>query len=116
MSDYVVLLHEKDPARASRTSPTEMQAIIQRYRSWIGQLRQNGQLEASRKLTDEGGRWLRRDKGAMLASDGPYAEAKDIVSGLFIIKADSYEDAQRLLQDCPHLDFGWIELRQVHVV
>jgi hypothetical protein len=47
MSDYAVLLHERDPTRAS--CPTVMQAIIQRCRSRIGHLRQNGQLEASHK-------------------------------------------------------------------
>ncbi len=67
-------------------------------------------------LKDEGGKQLRSGKGQMLVSDGPYAEAKDAVSGLFVINADSYEDATALLQGCPHFDFGWVELREIDVI
>ena len=51
----------------------------------------------------------------MVASDGPYTEGKDVISGFFLINADSYEAAQALLASGPHLEFGWIELREVDV-
>jgi hypothetical protein len=114
MASYVVMLRE-DPAVFSRLSPTEMQAIIQRYYAWFGKLAASGRLEVGRKLKDNGGKHLRAGKGKMLVSDGPYAEAKDVVSGLFIVSAASYEEAQSLLSDCPHFDYGWFEVREVDV-
>ncbi|HEY0684164.1 MAG TPA: YciI family protein [Steroidobacter sp.] len=115
MAEYLVLLHE-DPVRTRNLSPTEMQALIQRYHEWIGGLRAQGLVTVGKKLKDEGGRHLRGDKGKMVVSDGPYAEGKDVISGLFVLTADSYEQAQALLAPGPHLEFGWIELREIDVI
>lgn len=115
MAEYLVLLHE-DPALTRKLSPTEMQALIKRYSEWIGGLRAQGSVSIGKKLKDEGGRHLRGEKGKMVVSEGPYAEGKDVISGLFIVTADSYEQAQALLTPGPHLEFGWIELREIDVV
>lgn len=114
MAEYLVLLHE-DPATFSKYSPTQMQALVRRYGDWVGALREQGHLTTGKKLKDEGGRHLQSDKGKMVASDGPYTEGKDVISGLFLINAASYQDAQALLASGPHLEFGWIELREVDV-
>lgn len=115
MPDYLVLLHE-DPAAFSGMSPTQAQAVIQRYTDWVTKLKATGRLEVGKKLKDEGGMHLRGQRGKMLVSDGPYAEGKDVVSGLFVIRASSYEDARALLTDCPHFDFGWVELREIDII
>lgn len=115
MAEYLVLLHE-DPALTRKLSPTEMQALIERYSAWIDGLRAQGLVTVGKKLKDEGGRHLRGEKGKMVVSDGPYAEGKDVISGLFIVTADSYEQAQALLAPGPHLEFGWIELREIDVI
>jgi hypothetical protein len=82
----------------------------------VNELREQGRLSAAMKLKDEGGRHMRGEPGRMLASDGPYAEGKDIVTGFFLVNASSYADAQSLLESGPHLEFGWIELREIDVV
>lgn len=115
MKSYVVLFHE-EPTQLIGMSPSEMQAVIARYSAWFAQLRACGRVEVGKKLKDEGGRHLRRVQGAVVASDGPYAEAKDVVSGLFVIEAGSYDEARSLLADCPHFDFGWVEVREIDVV
>lgn len=115
MNSYAVLFHE-DPALFARMSPTQMQAVIDKYSAWFAQLGASGRLEVGKKLKDEGGRHLRRQNGKMLASDGPFAEAKDVVSGFFVIKAASYDEAKSILADCPHFDFGWMEVREVDVI
>lgn len=115
MVEYLVLLHE-DPAVTRKLSATEMQALIQRYSEWVGGLRADGLVSVGKKLKDEGGRQLRSEKGKMVVSEGPYAEGKDIISGLFVVTADSYEQAQARLASGPHLEFGWIELREIDVI
>jgi hypothetical protein len=115
MAEYLVLLHE-DPATTRKLSPTEMQALIKRYTEWVGGLRADGFVSVGKKLKDEGGRHLHAEKGKMVVSDGPYAEGKDIISGLFVVTADSYEQAQARLASGPHLEFGWIELREIDVI
>lgn len=114
MPSYAVLLRET-PETFAALSPSQMQAIFQKYIEWFGKLGATGRLEKAEKLTDDGGRHLRQDKGKMVISDGPYAEAKDIVSGLFIVQAASYDELAATLADCPHFGFGWMEVREVDV-
>jgi hypothetical protein len=112
MSEFLVMFHE-DPAIFARLSPTEMQQIIERYTAWFGQLAASGRLQLGKKLKDEGGLQLRRKGGAVVASDGPFAEAKDVVSGVFVFRAQDYADAKSVLADCPHYEYGWMELRAI---
>jgi hypothetical protein len=112
MAEYLLLLHD-DPRVFRDFSPSELQACIQRYTVWADKLRAQGKLVDAKKLKDEGGRHVRMEKGRMEGSHGPYAETKDIVGGFFIIRAGSYEEATSMLADCPHFEFGWVELREV---
>ena len=116
MDTYLLLLRE-DPKQYMNLSPTEMQALIERYRAWSTQLAQQGRLVDGHKLTDEGGKRVRVGKDGPLVTDGPFAESKDVVGGLFIIKATSYGEAVQLVADCPHLHGGnEIELRKIEVM
>ena len=56
---------------------------------------------------------MRGAGGATKVTDGPYAEAREVIGGLFIVEANSYEEVVELSKDCPHLDFGSIEIREV---
>lgn len=112
MKKFAVIFHE-DAAVLTGMSPAQMQEVMGRYRSWLTGLRDSGHVQMSAKLTDEGGKHLRRNGREMVTSDGPFAEGKDVVSGLFVLQAQSYDDAQARLVDCPHLDFGWMELREI---
>ncbi len=54
-----------------------------------------------------------RRSGKLVVTDGPYTEVKDIVGGVFVIEAASYDDAVALASGCPHLEYGEIEVREV---
>ncbi len=114
MESYLLLLHET--AAMPEMSPAEMQAVIARYKAWGQKLAAAGRIGGSNKLEDGTGRVLRGQGGGMRITDGPYAETKDVVAGYFLIHADSYEDAVEWTKDCPHLEFGAIEVRRIHVV
>lgn len=116
MNQYLFLLHEK-PADAAQVSPAEMQEIIARYKAWSAGLAKRGLLAGGEKLTDDGGRHLRLKDGRPVATDGPYAEAHDVIGGLFIVKAESDAMAEELAQGCPHLaGTQWIEIRRIDAV
>jgi hypothetical protein len=36
-----------------------------------------------------------------------------VLGGLYVIQAGDYREAEEIAQGCPHLDNGWIELRQI---
>lgn len=116
MHSYLLLLHET-PAHLAAISPAEMTEIVQRYQAWAQGLAEQGLLLGGEKLADDGGRHLRLQGGQPLASDGPYAEAHDVIGGYFVIRADGDAHAEALAATCPHLGpAGWIEIRRIEPV
>ena len=116
MNQYLFLLHEK-PADAPQVSAAEVKVIVARYKAWSAGLAQRGLLTGGEKLTDDGGRHLRLKAGRPLATDGPYAEAHDVIGGIFMVKAESDAMAEELAQTCPHLQgTQWIEIRRIEVM
>jgi hypothetical protein len=112
MPQYMLLLHES-ATLSPNISAAEIQAIIQRYKAWSGALAAKGHMRGGNKLQDGTGRTLRGSNGSVSVSDGPYAESKELVGGYFLIEAATYDEAVSLAKDCPHLDFGIIEVREI---
>ena len=111
MPKFIMLLH--DAGFPADISPDQIQAIIQRYVAWRQKIQQNGRKVEGHKLTDGHGRVMRGAAGSTNVTDGPYAEAREVIGGLFIVDANSYEEVVELSKDCPHLEFGSIEIREV---
>ena len=107
----IMLLH--DAGFPDDISPDQIQAIIQRYVAWRQKVQQNGRKVDGHKLTDREGRVMRGAAGTTKVTDGPYAEGREVIGGLFIVEANSYDEVVELSKDCPHLDFGSIEIREV---
>ena len=112
MSKFIMLLHDSGTFPPD-LSPDQIQAIIERYVVWKQKVQANGRAMDGHKLTDGAGRVLRGSIGSPKVTDGPYAEAREVIGGLFIVEAASYEEVVELSKDCPHLDFGTIEIREV---
>lgn len=116
MSQFMLFLHET-PADYADYSAAEMQRIIGEYVAWRNQIEAAGQFAGSNKLKDEGGRHITLRNGQLRVTDGPYAEAKEVLGGYFIIKAGNYDAAVEIAQGCPHLKYGgWIEVREIEQV
>lgn len=112
MPNYILLLHQEEGLRPD-LSPDEIQAMIQKYVEWRKKVG-NGRNVSGHKLRDAEGRVMRRSGGAATVKDGPYAEAREVIGGLFIVEANTYEEVVALSQDCPHLDYGGtIEIREI---
>ena|GEM_PF-3629555 len=114
---HTYLLLHKTPADAATLSADEMAAIVQRDSDWAADPAERGLLVAGEKLADDGGRRLCRESDRLLASDGPCAEAHDVIGGFFTVRTASDADAQALAASCPHLGGrNWIEIRRIEAV
>jgi hypothetical protein len=94
----------------------KMLEMTKRYMAWSDALRQKGRLVGGEKLAAGGVRHIRVKDGKPVASDGPYAEAKDVIGGYFVIEARDGAEVEAIVQDCPHLALAptnWIEIRPV---
>ncbi len=115
MPKFTLLLRDAGNLFAD-LSPAEIQTIIGRYAQFRERLESAGRLHASQKLRNDGGRSIRRRNGQLSVTDGPYSEAKEVVGGLYVIEAESYDDAVKIAESCPHLDYGTIEVREVEIM
>jgi len=113
MEGFMLLLHDSTTGFED-ISPEEIQAIIADYVAWRDDIAAKGRLLGGEKLTDEGGRHLVMNGGEIRVTDGPYAEAKELLGGYFAIKAADYDEAVEISKTCPHLKYGGrIELRKI---
>ena len=82
--------------------------------AWSQKLGAEGKLVGGQKLRDEGGRHLSGYNGDFRVTDGPFAEAKEVIGGFFSITAADYDEAVEISKECPHLKYGGrIELREI---
>jgi hypothetical protein len=108
-----LLLARDDNSAWSGLSPAEAEAIIMKYVTWSQRLRENGHLTSSDKLRDGEGKVLGRKAGKLVVTDGPFAEVKEIVGGYWLLQAGTYAEVEKLAADCPHLEFGTLEIRMI---
>lgn len=114
MSQYMLLLHQ-GPGNMADLPREKMMEVVKRYYIWSDEMRKKGKLVGGEKLAAGGVRHIKVKDGKPVASDGPYAEAKDVIGGYFTIEANDDAEAEAIAGDCPHLWNGtnWIELRPV---
>ena len=114
MSQYMLLLHQ-GPGNMADLPREKMMEVVKRYYIWSDEMRKKGKLVGGEKLAAGGVRHIKVKDGKPVASDGPYAEAKDVIGGYFTIEANDDAEAEAIAKDCPHLWNGmnWIELRPV---
>lgn len=51
--------------------------------------------------------------GKLAVSDGPFAETKEYLGGIYVIEAASLDDALQIAAKCPGARFGSVEIRPV---
>jgi hypothetical protein len=112
MPQYMLLLHDAGTFPPDM-SPQDMQAVIRRYVDWRKRVEAGGRKVTGHKLRDGEGRVVRGAGNTTKVTDGPYAEAREVIGGLFVVDASNYDEVVALSRDCPHLEFGTIEIREI---
>ena len=108
MAKFLLISRESTESRA-KPSPEEMQALQTAWQTWMQKFSSAIVLGDGLKRT---GRLLK----AGLVTDGPYAEAKEIIASFGVIQADNYEAALAIVRECPAAaaDSGWsLEIREM---
>ncbi len=92
-------------------SAGERQANMQKWMAWMKELGAKGHFKSGEPLEDEGKTVRGRSK---IVTDGPYAEAKDLVGGFLLVSARDLAEATELAKGCPIFERdGSVEVRQV---
>jgi hypothetical protein len=86
-----------------------MDAAYAKYAAW---LEERGWTRGMERLRDSGqATTVRAPDGATLTTDGPFAETKEQLGGLFIIETNDLDEAIEAAAACPGTKFGSVEIR-----
>lgn len=109
---YLLMIHEPRGQRDTRNE-AEARAAYDEMMAFGGELAARGQLLASESLRPDahGVRVQHRDGGARL-TDGPFAEAREMVGGFFLIDCASRDEAVEWAKRCPAARFATVEVRE----
>ena len=108
MQEFMLAIHRDMKSKDASPSPEQMQAAVKPFQDWIGSIAAQNKLVAPPRRWDLGGKVVKQDS----VTDGPYAEIKEAIGGLFFIRAENYEDAVEIAKGCPVLGWGaTVELR-----
>jgi hypothetical protein len=93
-------------------APAELGAHLQKWRTWLVDLEKKGQAEPNGARLQLSGKTVRGRSKAV--TDGPFAEAKDLVTGSLVIRAQTLEAATEIAMDCPIYEYdGSVEVRPI---
>lgn len=56
---------------------------------------------------------IRTRNGRQRILDGPFAEAKEVIAGYFVIEAPDIAAATAIAARCPNAEFGSVEVREL---
>ncbi|MGA0586432.1 YciI family protein [Dyella sp. KRB-257] len=95
------------PEKFAALPPDDVKAIVSQCPALDEKMRATGKVLVSASLGDlENWRTLRPRNGKTQITDGPYIESKEVVGGLFIIEADSHDEALRIASMHPAAQIG----------
>jgi hypothetical protein len=90
-------------------APAEVVAAVGEFGM---RLAADGKLRDGRQLRDGGFRVEPlQDAGRIV--DGPFAEAKELIGGYFVVECDSVDEARKLAMDNPHRRIGPVVVQPV---
>lgn len=93
-------------------SPAEMEAHMDSWKTWMGQLAGQGKLVDGLPLSGEGMTVAGMNK---VVSNGPFAEGSEIVGGYLMVNSVDMAEAVELSKGCPIFEFndGNVEVREI---
>ena len=108
MSEFVFLYRGGDEGR----SPELAQKMMQKWMTWLTDLAQKGHIKDQGQPLERTGKLVNGKRKTV--TDGPFAEAKDVVGGYTLILAKDLNEATELSKGCPILEVdGQVEVRPV---
>jgi hypothetical protein len=113
---YLILIYSNPASRELWEGFSEDQraAGYRYYAALTEELADSGELIASEALADSSlTRRVSVRDGRTLTSDGPFAEAKELLAGFFLLECESMERAVEVAARVPEAEFGLVEVRPV---
>ncbi|MGV3571265.1 MAG: YciI family protein [Ramlibacter sp.] len=109
---YMLLILE-DPAQRGTRTREEGEAVFQRMVDFAGELRRQDKLVAVESLAAQAkGARVQVRGGKAQVLDGPFAEAKEMVGGFYLLNCATREEALAIAARCPAAEWATVEVRE----
>jgi hypothetical protein len=109
-----MLLIYTDPALMAELPPGQTDELLRECFDHVDALRRQGVVLESQMLGEaKAAKSLRTRQGRTQATDGPFAEAKEVLGGFNLIEAADMDEALRIAAELPWSATGCIEVRPV---
>lgn len=110
---YMLLIIEPTGQRQERGLEAGKQ-VYDRMLAFTADLQSRGVLEASNSLASpKDSARLQVRNGQRRVIDGPFAEAKEMVGGFFLLNVATREEALAIAAVCPAAEWATVEVRPV---
>jgi hypothetical protein len=111
-SHFLLLFRNAGPDVHEHLSSEQRAQLTKQWNDWYDGLATAGKVEHGRPL-GLGGRVVSGARGERV-TDGPYAEAKEVVGGYFFLRVANLDEATEIAKGCPGLPLGLtVEVRPV---
>lgn len=109
---YMLLILE-DPAQRGTRTRAEGEAVFQRMVDFSRELKQQDKLLAVESLaSQQKGARVQVRGGKAQVLDGPFAEAKEMIGGFFLLDVKTREEALAIASRCPAAEWATVEVRE----
>jgi hypothetical protein len=110
---YMLLIVEPAGQRWNRTE-AEGRALYDKMVNFSETLRARGLLTLSQSLkNDTRGARVKVRGGTTTVVDGPFAEAKEMIGGIFLLTCETREQAIAIAAECPVASLATVEVREL---
>jgi hypothetical protein len=110
---YMLLIVEPKGLRRTRTE-AEGRAMYEGMVNFSESLKARGLLTLSQSLKEDTcGARVKVRGGAISVVDGPFAEAKEMIGGIFLLTCETREQAIAIAAECPAASSTTIEVREL---
>ena len=111
MSEFLYLYRGGENGR----TPERLQQMMQKWMTWLKDLAAKGHVKDQGQPLERRGKLVTGRQKTV--TDGPFAEAKDVVGGYTLIEARDLEQAVELSKGCPIFELdGTVEVRPVQTL
>jgi hypothetical protein len=113
---YLILIYGNPESRAIWDSFSDAQKAegFAYYAALEEELAASGELIVSEALADASQtKRVTVDEGRTVTTDGPFAEAKELLAGFFLLECDSIDRAVECAARMPEAELGLVEVRPV---
>ena len=108
---YMLLIHEPIGQR-ERRGDAEGRVVYRRMLDFAADLKARGLLLAGESLASQNGAARVQVSGGQASVlDGPFAEAKEMVGGFFLLDCQTREEAVKIAGQCPAAEWATLEVR-----